>query len=118
MTEYQDLAFVDLGNWQLIKSLNWNIGKKQGVWPIADGDLYKKQQLVARVGRFLEIIDNPTGERREWVNPSLLKASAAGWARLKEVQYVLVETDLPPHYVNMEWAESLAWALTQVGESL
>ena len=81
--QFRDLLFDKVKNMQIIQALNANVNVD---W--ADGELYKKQKLVANEARNRGLLLNPNSEGPTAYNwcPDSLKPKDPGWEQVKGIQ--------------------------------
>ena len=87
VVNFKDLLFEQVKNMQIIQALNANVNVD---W--ADGELYKKQKLVANEARNRGLLLNPNSEgptAYNWCTDSL-KPKDPGWELVKGIQRLIL----------------------------
>ena len=91
VVNFKDLLFEQVKNMQIIQALNANVNIDY-----AEGELYKKQKLVANEARNRGLLLNPNSEgptAYNWCTDSL-KPKDPGWEQVKGIQRrILLQAD-------------------------
>ena len=78
--QFRDLLFTKVQHMQIIQALNANINIDY-----AEGELYKKQKLVANEACNRGLLSNPNGTKFNWCTDSL-QPRENGWEQVKGIQ--------------------------------